>query len=163
MSIPFLKSRWLPFALVLGCSFCFMLESASAAEEKDKPTRENWAHIIIKGSYPEGPQMPGLFGDVTESLAKVIERLEKAGEDKSLQGVILHLKGTELGWAKLNELRQAIFKVRKNDKKVYAWIESGMTKDYLLATACDQIVMPESATLILLGMRAEVSFYKNLF
>ncbi|QDV52657.1 signal peptide peptidase SppA [Gimesia fumaroli] len=163
MSMSFLKNRWLLFALVLGCSCCFMLDSASAAEEKAKPTRENWAHIIIKGSYPEGPQMPGLFGDVTESLSKVTGRLEKAAEDKSLQGVILHLKGTQLGWAKINELREAIFKVRKGKKKVYAWIESGMTKDYLIATACDQIVMPESATLILLGMRAEVSFYKNLF
>tara|TARA_R110002095_G_scaffold152237_4_gene132314 strand:- start:363192 stop:364934 length:1743 start_codon:yes stop_codon:yes gene_type:complete len=141
-----------------------MLKSASAAEEeKEKPTRENWGHIIIKGSYPEGPQMPGLFGDVTESLSKVTARLEKAAEDKSLTGVILHLKGTQLGWAKINEIREAIFKVRKAKKKVYAWIESGMTKDYLIATACDQIVMPESATLILLGMRAEVSFYKNLF
>ncbi|WP_339727514.1 signal peptide peptidase SppA [uncultured Gimesia sp.] len=164
MSMSFLKSRWLPFALVLGCSLCFMLKSASAAEEeKEKPTRENWGHIIIKGSYPEGPQMPGLFGDVTESLSKVTARLEKAAEDKSLTGVILHLKGTQLGWAKINEIREAIFKVRKAKKKVYAWIESGMTKDYLIATACDQIVMPESATLILLGMRAEVSFYKNLF
>lgn len=164
MSMSFLKSRWLPFALVLGCSLCFLQISTSAAEEeKEKPTRENWGHIIIKGAYPEGPQMPGLFGDVTESLSKVTSRLEKAAEDKSLTGVILHLKGTQLGWAKINEIREAIFKVRKQDKKVYAWIESGMTKDYLIATACDQIVMPESATLILLGLRAEVSFYKNLF
>jgi len=163
MSIPFLKHRWLPFALIVGCSLCLTVKSTSAAEEKAKPTRENWGHIIIKGAYPEGPQMPGLFGDVTESLSKVTARLEKAAQDKSLTGVILHLKGTNIGWAKLNEIREAILKVRKSNKKVYAWIESGMTKDYLIATACDQIVMPESATLILLGLRAEVSFYKNLF
>lgn len=163
MSIPFLKHRWLPFALIVGCSLCLTVKSTSAAEEEAKPTRENWGHIIIKGAYPEGPQMPGLFGDVTESLSKVTARLEKAAQDKSLTGVILHLKGTQIGWAKLNEIREAILKVRKSNKKVYAWIESGMTKDYLIATACDQIVMPESATLILLGLRAEVSFYKNLF
>ncbi|WP_299468631.1 signal peptide peptidase SppA [uncultured Gimesia sp.] len=163
MPMPFLKCRWLPFALVLGVCLCLFVNTVSAAEEEAKPTRENWGHIVIKGDYPEGPQMPGLFGDVTESLSKAVERLEKAAEDKSLTGVILHLKGTEVGWAKLNELRQAILKVRKSKKKVYAWIESGMTKDYLIASACDQIVMPESATLILLGLRAEVSFYKNLF
>lgn len=163
MSMPFMKYRCLPVVLVLGCTLCLPIGSTSAADEKSKPTRENWGHIIIKGAYPEGPQMPGLFGDVTESLSKIITRLEKAGDDKSLTGVILHLKGTKVGWAKLNELREAILKVRKKNKKVYAWIESGMTKDYLIATACDQIVMPESATLILLGLRAEVSFYKNLF
>ncbi|MDF1746650.1 MAG: signal peptide peptidase SppA [Gimesia sp.] len=163
MSLSFIKCRWLSFALVLGCSVCLSLNTTSAAEEEAKPTRQNWGHIIIKGAYPEGPQMPGLFGDVTESLARVTARLEKAADDKSLSGVILHLKGTSIGWAKLNEIREAIFKVRKNNKKVYAWIESGKTKDYLIASACDKIVMPESATLILLGLRAEVSFYKNLF
>ncbi|QDU07960.1 signal peptide peptidase SppA [Gimesia aquarii] len=163
MFLPFMKCRWISFALVLGCSLCLCVPATSAAEEESKPTRENWGHIIIKGAYPEGPQMPGLFGDVTESLSKAMTRLDKAAEDKSLTGVILHLKGTSVGWAKLNELRTAIMKVRKNNKKVYAWIESGMTKDYLIASACDKIVMPESATLILLGLRAEVSFYKNLF
>ncbi|HBL47024.1 signal peptide peptidase SppA [Gimesia sp.] len=163
MSMPVHKNRWFLVALLLGCAFLLTQNLASAAEEDAKPIRENWAHMVIKGSYPEGPQMPGLFGDVTESLSKAISRLEKAAEDKSLTGVVLHFKGTEIGWAKLNELRQAIKKVRKSDKKVFAWIESGMTKDYLLASACDQIVMPESASLILLGLRAEVSFYKNLF
>ncbi len=164
MTMPFMNCRWFSVALVSGCCLLLHTGSSSAAEkEKNKPTRENWGHIIIKGTYPEGPQMPGLFGDITESLSNVIARLEKAADDKSLTGVILHLKGTQLGWAKLNELRTAIHKVRKKNKKVYAWIESGMTKDYLIATACDQIVMPESATLILLGLRAEVSFYKNLF
>ena len=163
MSMPVHKNRWFLVALLLGCAFLLTQNLASAAEEDAKPIRENWAHMVIKGSYPEGPQMPGLFGDVTESPSKAISRLEKAAEDKSLTGVVLHFKGTEIGWAKLNELRQAIKKVRKSDKKVFAWIESGMTKDYLLASACDQIVMPESASLILLGLRAEVSFYKNLF
>lgn len=163
MFLPVMKCRWISFALVLGCSLCLCVPATLAAEEESKPTRENWGHIIIKGAYPEGPQMPGLFGDVTESLSKAMTRLDKAAEDKSLTGVILHLKGTSVGWAKLNELRTAIMKVRKNNKKVYAWIESGMTKDYLIASACDKIVMPESATLILLGLRAEVSFYKNLF
>ena len=163
MSPTFPNKRWFALLLIWGCCFCLFQNVASAAEEESKPIRENWAHIIIKGDYPEGPQMPGLFGDVTESLSKLTQRLEKASEDKSLSGVILHIKGTSVGWAKLNEIRQAIQKVRKNDKKVYAWIESGMTKDYLLATACDEIVMPESASLILLGLRAEVSFYKNLF
>lgn len=163
MSLSFPNKRWLPLLLVWGCCICLVQSTVSAAEEESKPIRENWAHIIIKGDYPEGPQMPGLFGEVTESLAKAVQRLEKASEDKSLSGVILHIKGTSVGWAKLNELRQAILKVRNSDKKVYAWIESGMTKDYLIASACDQIVMPESGSLILLGLRAEVSFYKNLF
>ena len=31
------------------------------------------------------------------------------------------------------------------------------------ATACDEVCLPESGTLMLTGLRAEVTFYKNLF
>src|SRR5207253_2683511 len=54
-------------------------------------------------------------------------------------------------------------KVRQKGRKVYAWLESAETKDYLLASACDQIVIPESGMVLLPGLRAEISFYKNLF
>ena len=40
---------------------------------------------------------------------------------------------------------------------------SPMPADYLLACACDQIIMPESGNLMLPGVRAEVMFYKQLF
>ena len=48
-------------------------------------------------------------------------------------------------------------------KKIYADLQFATPADYLLASACDQIVMPESGTLMLPGVRAEVIFYKNLF
>ncbi len=128
-----------------------------------KPTVATWAHIEIKGGYPEGAQMPGLFGDVTEGLSDGIARLDKAAADDDLAGVLLRISGPSIGWAKLNEFRQAIGRVRARDKKVYAWLASGQSMDYLLAAACDEVIMPESGVLTLLGLRAEVSFYKNLF
>src|SRR5690606_29811774 len=84
-------------------------------------------------------------------------------DDKDLRGVILRINGPSIGWAKLNEFRAAIGRVREKGKKVYAWLDGGSSMDYLLATACDQVVMPESGALMFLGLRAEVSFYKNLF
>ena len=48
-------------------------------------------------------------------------------------------------------------------KTFIAYLESATTHDYLVAAACDQIVMPESGELAILGLRAEVTFFKNLF
>jgi len=121
------------------------------------------AHIEIKGSYSEGVSAPGLFGDVVETLASGLQRLDKAARDESLDAVILHISDPSIGWAKLNELRIGIQKMRAKGRKVYAWMESVDTKGYLLASACDQIVIPESGMLLMPGLRAEVSFYKNLF
>jgi protease-4 len=133
----------------------------SAESTPSSPT--TWAKIELKGSYAEGAQMPGLFGSVSESLSEGISRLEKAATDKTISGVILRFNSPTLGWAKQNEFRQAIKRIQAKGKKVYAYLDSGTSKDYLIASACDKIIMPESGVLMVLGMQAEVTFYKNLF
>lgn len=133
---------------------------AAAAAAKKKLTV---AHIEISGGYPEGAGAPGLFSEVVETLATALQRMDKASRDDELEGVILHINGPSIGWAKLNELRTGIQKMRQKGRKVYAWMESASTKDYLLATACDEIILPESGMLMMPGLRAEISFYKNLF
>jgi len=128
-----------------------------------KPGKATWAHIIVKGNYPEEAQMLGLFGEVVESLSDAIARLDKSANDDKISGVILRLKDPTIGWAKQNEFRQAIARIQANGKKVYAWLDSASSVDYMLASSCDEIIMPESGVLVLTGLRAEVSFYKNLF
>ena len=46
---------------------------------------------------------------------------------------------------------------------MYAQLESAMPADYLVACACDEIVMPESGMIMLPGVHAEATFYKGLF
>ena len=112
---------------------------AAVAAAKKKLTV---AHIEISGGYPEGAGAPGLFSEVVETLANALQRMDKASRDDDLEGVILHINGPSIGWAKLNELRTGIQKMRQKGRKVYAWMESASTKDYLLATACDEIIPP---------------------
>ena len=47
-------------------------------------------------------------------------------------------------------------------RRCYAQIESAMPADYLVACACDEIVMPESGIIVLPGIHAEATFYKGL-
>jgi protease-4 len=121
------------------------------------------AHIEVKGSYSEGTGGAGLFSEVVETMSDLLQRLKKAAADDTLDAVVLHIDGPQIGWAKLNEIRTGIAKIRQKGRKVYAWMEGAETKEYLLASACDQIIIPESGMLMLPGLRAEVSFYKNLF
>ena len=113
------------------------------------------AHIELTGGYSEGVTAPGLFGDVVETLGTALQRFDKAARDDSLDAVILHISDPSIGWAKLNELRVGIQKMRAKGRKVYAWMESADTKGYLIAAACDQIVLPDSGMLMLPGLRAE--------
>lgn len=150
--------------LVLGAGIALLFAGATSARAADdEKVVRTFAHIEVHGSYPEGAGAPGLFGDILETLTDGLKRLDKAAKDDDVAGVVLHINGPDLGWAKLNEFRQAIKKVRGSGKKVTAFMESGSTRDYLLAAGCDEIVLPESGMLMLLGVRAEVSFYRNLF
>ena len=154
------------FSLALAVGLIGLTSSvrlAHAQDEKPAAAVATWAHIELKGSYAEGPAMMGLFGDVSESLAEAIARLDKAAKDDAVTGVVLKIDGPSIGRGKLNEFRQAISRVRAKGKKVVAYLDSAGSADYLVAAGCDEVVMPESGVLMLLGVRSEVSFYKNLF
>ncbi len=159
---------WLAWSALALLSVSPLLAANAPGDAGDKAEavakkKLSVAHIEITGGYSEGVSVPGLFGDVVETLGTALQRLDKAARDESLDAVILHISDPSIGWAKLNELRVGIQKMRAKGRKVYAWMESADTKGYLIAAACDQIVLPESGMLMLPGLRAEVSFYKNLF
>jgi len=162
---------------LLGCSLSAVLllgifpsaaRSTARADDKDKDKdaaagTATYADIEIKGAYPEGAQLPGLFGELHESLDAAIARLDKAANDEKIAGVILRIHDPSIGWAKMNTFRKAIARIQAKGKKVHAWLPDASNMDYVLASACDEVVMPEPGTLMLVGMRAEVSFYKGLF
>src|SRR4029079_12190178 len=104
-----------------------------------------------------------LFGGGSSDLRDLVERLEKAGKDKTVAGAVLALRNPAIGPGKIAELRGAIARFRATGKKVYAQLESAMPADYQVACACDEIVMPESGELILPGIHAEATFSKGLF
>ena len=157
-------SRAAVLLVVLGiCSIAQAETGTEKNSSKETAKKLTVAHIELKGQYSEANAGAGLFSEVVESLGDCLQRLKKATTDDNLEAVVLHINSPQIGWAKLNEIRTGISKVRQKGRKVYAWMESADTKDFLIATACDQIVLPESGVLMLPGLRAEVSFFKNLF
>lgn len=137
---------------------------ALAADEKaEEPTKAKVAEIKISGSLPESVSAPGIFGELEQNLAGMVGRLERAAEDEKIKAVLLRIREPSIGRGKLAELTAAIDRVKKADKRVIADLESASTASYLIASACDEIVMPESGTLLVPGVRAEVTFYAGLF
>ncbi len=132
------------------------------AAERVRREKVRLALFTLKSSLPESSGQAGPFGETQINLRETISRLERASKDKSIAGIVLDIQNPSIGRGKLEELRGAISRFRKAGKKVYAMMESAMPADYLIACACDEIVMPESGTLILPGVHAEATFYKNL-
>lgn len=153
----------LAVALALANSLAPGLRADEKPANSAVLTELTYPHIDLKGKYPEGAQLPGLFGELTESLDAAIARLDRAAADPKVGGVLLHINGPTIGWSKMHAFRQAIGRVQAKGKKVHAYLDGADNMDFLLATACDEVVMPEPGTLMIVGVRAEVTFYKKLF
>jgi protease-4 len=139
-----------------------ILAAAPPARAAD-PKIANVAHIKLSGSLGEEPQSAEpLFGAGSESFRTKLERIKKAKDAKDVSALYLQFDGLAIGWGKVDELRHAITDFRTSGKKVYAYLESGTARDYLVALACDEVALPEGGELLLTGMQAEVTFYKDL-
>ncbi len=135
-----------------------------AEDKKTEKKTVSLAHIKLSGSLGEAPPSSDpLLGSLSEHFKSKLDRINKARKDANINALYLQLDGLNIGWGKLDELSRAITEFRKSGKKVFAYLESGNTKDYLVALACDEVCIPEPGWLMLTGMRAEVSFYKDLF
>jgi len=134
--------------------------ASKASEPKRKKVR--LAQFVVKSSLPESLGQSGPFGETQLDLREMILRIDKAADDKTIAGAVLKIQNPEIGRGKIYELRAAIKRFRAKGKKMYAQIDSAMPADYLVASACDEIVMPETGTVILPGVYAEATFFKGL-
>ncbi len=139
--------------------------ASSAKKEKEKSSKHDkirLAMLTLKDSLPETAEQAGPFGENILDLREAISRLEKAAKDKSVSGIVLDIQSPELGRGKIDEMRGAINRFRASGKKAYAMLDSAEPADYLVACACDEIIMPETGVVVLPGVHAEATFYKGL-
>jgi protease-4 len=165
-----LRRRYAAFA-----ALALLLAPAVVFADADKPKKSSKkkdadkdtaviAHIRLTGDLDETPSaVDPLFGSGSESFKTKLDRLARAKSDANVKAVVLQLDDLQIGWGKLDELRKAIGDVRKGGKKVYAYLESADAKSLLTALVCDEVGMPEGGEVMLHGIRAEMTFYKDFF
>jgi protease-4 len=146
--------------------FVLFLIILSFSPSEPKVSDNSYLYLSIGGSIPEYTA-PNDFeeftGDVRLDLQKIRDNLEKAAVDRRINGVILNLNFIQCGYAKINEIQSYIKKYKESGKKIYAFLDLGLTKEYLIAIACDSIFMPPTSNLFLTGITAGVTFYKGFF
>jgi len=154
-----------PVAAVIGGETAAAVEKVlGKASEKaaDKKATPVIAHLTLAGELPDGVGQGGLLADVSPHLHRIIERLDKAAEDKRVKGVVLSIESPTIGRARADELRAAIGRIRKAGKPVAAHLVGSAPVHYMVALACDTITMPPAATLEITGVRTEVMFFKEM-
>ena len=137
----------------------------SAFRKGEPSIRDNSVLALrVAGSLPDyTPDDPfkRFFGGPDQSLTGLVMQFKKAKVDKRIKAVVLDVDMSGVGWAKAEELRDAIADFRTSGKPVYAYIEFGLNKEYYIATACDKIVVPPPGELFITGLAADVMFFRG--
>jgi len=95
------------------------------------------------------------------TVVEVWDLLRKAAADERIRAVALEPMGVQAGWAKLEEIRQALERFKKSGKPVYTFLRTPGPREYYLATAADKVFLAPEDMLYIKGLRAELSYYKT--
>ncbi len=121
--------------------------------------------LLELGDLPEWhqPSLGELFGATPHvTFCDALTALQIAQHDPNIGGLYLRLTGSTLGWARQEELWDAIDAFRRSGKFVYAYLEFGSEGEYALALAADSIFMPREGLLELNGFAALGLFFPGL-
>lgn len=136
------------------------------SEDRRKPIVRVPHEIVqmrLTGDIPDRPPDRTLFGPTPMTTFEWVQLLDKAATDPMVSAVVLTVDHPNLGGARAEEIRRAIERVREAGKYVVVYLDGMISnRDFFIATAADQIVIPPVSTVDLLGLRAEVTFVKRL-
>lgn len=112
-------------------------------------------------SAPKTKSLPRRRKFIDVSMGSLERTLRIAKRDKDVAGVLIRINGSGYGMGQLQEMRDAILDFKESGRVVISYLSSCSTGDYIVASACDAILMHPSAEVRLIGLRAERSFYKG--
>ncbi len=125
--------------------------------------------LTVEGSYLESAETPllgELLGSEQQSLAGLLSLLRKAERDARLDHVVVHIRSLEIGWAKCQEIRDALEQLRAAGRHVIAFLEVpgfSANREYYVATAADEIRLAPGGGPPLLGLGQEYTFLGGLW
>ncbi len=154
--------------LALGFAGIVVLAALSGGDNNGGGSVEDASVLRMKlfGGTPEYVRSSGLdeiFGGAPVTVRQHVFNLEKAAADKRIKGVLLEMGTMEgTGWAKIEELRDAVVEFKKSGKFVIVFSEALSEREYALAIAADTIVMPQDSWFEFNGLASDISHYPGL-
>lgn len=138
-------------------------EAIRNADSKSAETGDNYAlELTISGAIRERGETLALLATRAESLKDYLDALRRARDDRNVKAVVIRIAAAEPGLAMVQELRNAITEVRARGKKTYGIVEDDSQSAYLVLSACEQVIMPPSADIMITGVKADSYFLREL-
>ncbi|GJM16763.1 MAG: signal peptide peptidase SppA [Thermodesulfobacteriota bacterium] len=126
--------------------------------------KANFVEISLGGEIPEEQEYSLLPSIGTKKKLTIwdIEKILIGIEHRpKVKGAIIKIRDLQIGFARANLIRARLNDLRAQGKKIIVYLESGGNIEYLIASSADAIYLAPWAMLNLIGLKAEVSFYKD--
>jgi protease-4 len=124
----------------------------------------SWVLLDLEGSYGEYAPDDGLarlFGQRRMSLLDLLLLIRDADEDPRVAGMVVRVRPLEVGWAKAQDIREALLGFRASGKPLHAYLELELgagTLEYYVASAAEYIHVPPGAAAPVTGLLAQFVF-----
>jgi protease-4 len=125
--------------------------------------------LDLSGEFVEAAESPlfsRLLGEPRRPFVSLLSEIAKAGRDDRLAAVVLRLRGLQVGWAKAQELREAIEELAQSGRHVVAYIELetfSSNLDYFVASAAEEVYASPATRGSIVGLTAEYLFLGGLW
>jgi protease IV len=154
----------LALVLVVGCLLALVV--VSLGREPEVPSNSVLV-LKVEGSLPDFSNADEIstrfFGAEPNSLSNLLLQLRKAKADKRVGAVLLDVGMVGGGWAKAEEIRDAVADFRKSGKPIYSYMEFGDDKSYFIATAAERVYVAPIGDLFINGLAAESMHFRGSF
>jgi protease-4 len=120
--------------------------------------------VELEGDYPERATddvVSWLTSSKQLSLLDLLLLLRDLREDDRIAGVVLRVRSLGVGWAKAQEIRDALLAYRESGKPLYAYLEqefASSTLEYYVASAAPQVYLPPGAAAPVSGIVGQYFF-----
>lgn len=155
----------LSFLTALILIFAVVRLAGSFAERPITVADGSTLVVKLEGDLPEKspPEIPLPFFEAQTpiTIREVWETFHKAASDSRIKGIIFEPRGLDIGWGKMQEIRDEILQFKKSGKPVITYLRSPSGREYYLASATDRIYLAPEDSLDLKGLRVEGVYLKN--
>lgn len=161
------STRWILFFLVLSFVLFMTLGLALGVYffSRTSPIRTGHRVLVFNvpmtiSELPLAPGLSGLFRPRPLTLFETTQAIREAARDESISSILMSISPLGLGWAQVQELRDALREFQGSGKPVYAYLDAATNREYYLSCLADEISIPPE-TIVQLGLLSETTFYRR--
>jgi protease-4 len=167
------------FAGAVSLFFLLVMLGSLAARSDQRPVVADGSILVfdVSANISDAPdenatgallaEALGNGGPPRLQLRKVIDAIDRAADDPRIKGLLLHgsfeASGLGSGYGALLEVRTALERFRGAGKPVTAYLVTPSTRDYMVASMADRVILHPMGMLVTPGLNSEVIYWGGLF